>query len=169
MLIVYGCCAFCTTAQNSDLEGLLNNGWILVNSFGATVLSTANGNKTISTMMTEAMNAIAAISIPENYAYEINSITVPTGNNTSGFIVFNVYNLGLMTNFSNINIRGSRVIQSSDNMQICALDLSSKLLAVVNVAYATGNVNAITDYLNRKPASGTQLSLGYRVWRKPIV
>lgn len=169
MLIVYNCGAFYATSQFSDIASV-KGGWVIDTHDATMVLSTANGNKTVSQMLTEANAILQAIIVPSGYAYEIVQMIIANGNGNNAQAAIEGYCNGqkLITNFSSYSFRGARSIQSSNGNSIVnySLFLPDHYFGTYSVSLNTGEITGYKKYENEKPQSGTTTYMRYNLWKK---
>ena len=154
------------SAQYSNISSVKNS-WVIDSHDQTLTLATANGSKTVETLLNEANTALRAISISSGYAYEIFQIVVPTSNGTVAQTAMEVCNsYKLITGLSTYNLRAYRVSVSSNLMMSNTLYLPDKELYTTTINLTNGNVSPVTDYSTRKPSNGTTLYIRYNIWKK---
>ena len=139
---------------NNDLSG----SWQLQPNSRSVTLTTANGVKTVSQLMSDALTTLRSLTIPSGYGWKLMDIRIPVS--TTGRQQFIILPEGIRTAFSSTtNILGYAIVARSTGVLTFAVNLNSGYVhQMSNATY--------TDLGTIVPDNGLTIELWYELYKR---
>lgn len=144
------------SALNSDLPK-----YSLIDINHSQTLTTADGTKTVSQLLQDAISNFRNLTIPSGYAWQIKEVIVPTS--TTGRTTYNVHE-GIRTSISETaNIQGDAILRGSTSVSMATISLATPFCSS---AYINSN-NSVgySDALSNTPNSGLKVEIRYDLYK----